>query len=326
MYNVFITRRIPESGINILKQHKNFRVRVSAFDNVLSRKQLLKQIKGCHAVLSMLTDRIDKQFFNAAGRQLKIVANFAVGFDNVDIKEAKRRGVIITNTPGVLTTSVAEHTVALIFAIAKRIAEADRFTRAGKYKGWGPMLLLGTELEGKTVGIVGLGRIGFSVAEKLVRGMGLKVVYNDPHRNTEFEKKYGAQFMKLPALLKACDVVTLHVPLVPATYHLISTKQLRLMKRTAYLINTSRGPVVDEKALERALASRRIAGAALDVFECEPAIDCDVRDDLELKKLDNVVLTPHTASATLEARSKMAELAAKNITAVLSGRKPLTPV
>jgi glyoxylate reductase len=180
-------------------------------------------------------------------------------------------------------------------------------------------------LKGKTIGIVGLGRIGQAVAERAAGGMGMNVVYFDPNKNPAFEKKFNAKRKSLHALLKIADAVTVHVPLLPSTKHLISTKQLTMMKSTAYLINTSRGPVVDEKALTRALKKKKIAGAALDVFECEPAIDCDISDDLEMKTLENVILTPHTASAALEAREEMAEMAAKNLIAVLHGKKPVNP-
>ncbi|HBF67260.1 MAG TPA: D-glycerate dehydrogenase [Candidatus Magasanikbacteria bacterium] len=325
VFTIFVTRNIPGEGIEMLKRNKMFKVRVSTYNGILPRRALLKAVKGCHAVLALLTDRIDEAFFKAAGPQLKIVANYAVGFDNIDVKAAAAHNVVVTNTPGVLTNAVAEFTVAALMALSKHLEGADLFTRSGKYKGWDPNLFLGDELQGKTIGIVGLGRIGYKVAHTMGAGFGMKIIYNDPRINKDFEKKYGAQFMKLPALLKQADYVTLHVPLLPSTHHLISTKEFNVMKKTAYLINTARGPVVDEKALTRALKNRRIAGAALDVFECEPAIDCDMTDTLELKKLDNVILTPHIASATREARNEMSLIVARNIIAVLSGKKPLTP-
>ncbi len=327
MYTIFVTRKIPEAGLQLLKAPKNFRVRVSLSDRLLTKDELKKKVRGVDAILSLLTDTIDGEVLDAAGSQLKIVANYAVGFDNIDLDAAKKRGIVVTNTPGDLVTeAVAEHTFSLIMALAHRIVESDTFTRQGKYKGWEPLLFIGTLLRGKTLGIVGLGRIGISVARRAVHGMGMKVVYFDWRRNKKFEKEYGARSMPtLDALLQSSDVVSLHVPLLPSTRHLMSTKQFAKMKPNAYLINTARGPVVDEKALLIALTKKKIAGAALDVFECEPSIDCDLTDHLALKKMPNVILTPHTASASQEARDQMAELAAKNIIAVLSGKSSLNP-
>ncbi len=327
MQTIFVTRKIPEAGLKLLKAQKNFRVTVSPYDRVLTKDELKKSVKGVDAILSLLTDKIDGDILDAAGAQLKIVANYAVGFDNIDLPAAKQRNVVVTNTPGDLVTeAVAEHTFALIMALAHRIVEADVFTRAEKYTGWEPMEFLGTLLMGKTLGIVGLGRIGVGVARRAVHGMGMRVVYNDQHRNEEFEKEYHAEYMPtLEALLKKADVISLHVPLLPTTRHLMSTKQFGCMKPTAFVVNTARGPVIDEKAMLVALAKKKIAGAALDVFECEPAIDCDLTDHLALKKFPNVILTPHIASASSEARDQMAELAAQNIIAVLSGKAPLNP-
>lgn len=320
-YKIFVTRKIPKIGIDLLKKQKNFIVKVSPHDRVLKRNELLKGVKGCNAILCQLTDKIDEQVLQAAGPQLKIVANYAVGTDNLDKEALKKMRIKASNTPGVLTQAVAEHTFALMLAVTKRIVEADKFTRAGKYKGWAPTLLLGPQLEGKILGIIGLGRIGFSVAQKAVFGMGMKVVYNDLKPNKDFARQYKGKYLKLNQLLKTADIISLHVPLLTATYHLISKKQLKMMKKTAYLINTSRGPVVDEKALWQALKTKQIAGAALDVFECEPNIACSKVHEHEVKKLDNLVLTPHIASATFTARNAMAELAAKNIIAVLNNKK-----
>lgn len=320
-FKIFVTRKIPQVGIDLLKKQKNFQVKISPHDRVLKRNELLKAVKGCDAILCQLTDKIDGQVLQAAGPQLKIVANYAVGTDNLDKEALEKMKIKASNTPGVLTQAVAEHAFALILAITKRIVEADRFTRKGKYKGWAPTLLLGPQLEGKTLGIVGLGRIGFSLAQKAVLGMGMKVVYNDLKPNKDFEKSYRAKYLKLSQLLKTADIISLHVPLLPATRHLISTKQLNLMKKTAYLINTSRGPVIDEKALFKALKNKKIAGAALDVFECEPFFVCSKTEQRDVKNFDNLVLTPHTASATFEARDAMAQLAAKNIIAVLNNKK-----
>lgn len=294
-------------------------------DTIISKKELIDELKkGYDGLLCLLTDKVDAEVMDAGLPRLKIIANYAVGFDNIDIEAGKKRGLMITNTPGPeITESVAEHTFALIIALARRIAEADRFARAEKYKGWAPLLLLGTDIHDKTLGIVGLGKIGFAVAERAVKGFKMKVIYHDPKRNGEFEKEYSAVYKEsLDDLLKEADFVSLHVPLLPSTLHMISDKQLALMKPTAYLINTARGPVVDELALLKALKDKKIAGAGLDVFECEPAIDCVTTDNLELKKMDNVVLTPHTASATIETRQAMSRIAATNIIEALEGRTP----
>lgn len=320
---VFVTRRFPGPGIDMLKK-AGFHVEVYNKDRIIPRRHLLRGIKGKDAVLSFLTDRVDEQFFKVAGPQLKIVANYAVGFDNIDLKAARSRNVIVTNAPGDLVSdSVAEHTFALMMAVTKRVTDSDRYTRRGKYKGWSPTLFIGMMLEGKTLGLIGSGRIGLAVAKRAA-AMGMRVVYTDVKKNPAMTKM-KATFMKIDALLKVADVVSLHVPLLPSTRHMISHRELKMMKPTAYVINTSRGPVVDEKALVFALENKQIAGAGLDVYECEPAIDCDLTDTHSLAKLDNVVLTPHTASAAYEARAQMGEIAASNIIAVLQGKKPLTP-
>lgn len=319
MPTVFITRKIPDSGIKLLKS-KGYVVRVYSGDKPIPRAELLRRVRGADATLSLLTDKIDAAVMDAAGRRLKIIANYAVGFDNVDVKAAAARKIVVTNTPGVLTEAVAEHTFALMMAVARRIPESDVFMRGGRYHGWEPELLLGMELQGKTLGIIGLGRIGFRVAEIAVRGMGMKVTYNDVKPNADFEKQFGGRFLRLDDLLRTSDIVSIHVPLLPTTRHLIDAKKFAMMKKTAILINTSRGPIVDEKALVIALRRRIIAGAGLDVFEFEP------KPAPGLAKLSNVVLTPHTASATHEARQAMSLLAAENIVAVLTGKQPLTAV
>jgi glyoxylate reductase len=319
MPKIFVTRRIPEAGINLLKE-KGYEVEVSDFDGVLPREKLLEKIKGRDAILSLLTDKVDAEFFDAAGPQLKIVANYAVGYDNIDVSEAKKRGIIVTNTPDVLTESVAEHTIALMFALAHRIVEADQFMRDGKYTGWAPMLFLGNDLVGKTLGLVGLGRIGTAVARRLEKGFEMKIMYFDVHRNEDLEKEYGLVYADLKTVLREADFVSIHVPLLPTTKHLIGEEQLKMMKKGAYLINTSRGPVVDEKALVAALKNGVIKGAGLDVYEEEPKMASG------LAELNNVVITPHTASATEETRGAMSELAAKNIIEVLEGREAITPI
>jgi len=320
---IYVTRMIPESGIKKLKD-KGYEVDINSEDKVLSKKELIKalQKKQYNAVLCLLTDTIDKEIFDAVPTA-KIFANYAVGYNNIDVKTAQEKGIIITNTPGVLTETVAEHTFALMLSISHRVSEADRFTRAGKYKGWEPMLFLGSDLSHKTLGIVGLGRIGSRVAYHGVKGFDMKVVYYDVNRNEEFEKEFtstGSAQVKycsnVDDVLKEADYVSIHVPLLDSTKHLINKERLTMMKPTAYLINTSRGPIVDEEALVEALKNKIIKGAALDVFENEPELAKG------LAKLDNVILTPHIASATEETRSKMSDMAADNIIAALENQIP----
>lgn len=319
---IFITRMIPDEGIKMLKKRKNLSVEIYEKDEKIPRKELLNRVKGVDIILSILTEKMDAEVMDAAGPQLKMIANYAVGFDNINLPAAKERGIIVTNAPGPeIVESVAEHTIAMIFGLAHRIVETDQFTRQGKYKGWGPMMFLGTDVVGKTLGIIGTGKIGTGLVKRMYDGFGLKIVYNDVARNPELEKKYKAKFLSKMDLLKQADFVSLHVPLLPSTRHLISTKELKAMKKTAFLINTSRGPVIDENALVRALAKGEIGGAGLDVYECEPLIDCNPRDTYELRKMNNVILTPHTASATVGTRQAMSRQAATNILAFLDGKK-----
>lgn len=314
---VFITRQIPEAGIKKLK-NKGYELTINPLDRVLTKEELIMALQGkdFDAVLCLLTDRIDEEVLAAAGSKIKIFANYAVGVDNIDLKAAQKRKIMISNTPGVLTETVAEFTIGLIFAVTKRIVEADEFIRRGKFVGWAPMLFLGSDLKEKTLGIVGLGRIGIEVARRIHDGFDMKIIYYDVNRNEELEKLYHLEYADLETLLKTADIISIHVPLLPTTRHLIGKKQLEMMKPTAYLINTSRGPVVDEVALGEALRNQVIRGAALDVFENEPALTPG------LAELDNVVLTPHLASASLETRSKMAEMAAENIIAALERKTP----
>ncbi len=315
---IVVSHRIPDNGIELLEDVAD--VEVYDGEGLIPRSELLRRIHGADAVLTMLTDRVDAEFFDAAGPQLKIVANYAVGFDNFDLDEAAKRGIVVTNSPGVLTQAVAEHALALMLAVARRVVEADAYTRDGKYEGWMPLGFLGEPLAGKTLGIVGVGRIGTWLAEIAHRGLGMKILYTDVHHDDELEVKLGATYHTLDVLLRESDVVSIHVPLLPSTHHLIDAHALRQMKPTAILVNTSRGPVVDEAALYHALKERTIFGAGLDVFEHEPKIQHG------LAKLPNVVLTPHIASATLDARASMAEIAATNIRAVLKGHPALNPV
>lgn len=314
---IYITRLVPEAGVKMLKD-KGYEVVVNPEDRVLSKGELIAALKDQNydALFCLLTDKIDAEVIDSFGPQLKVIASMAVGFDNIDVLETKNRGIMVTNTPGVLTDTVAEHAFALMLAISHRIAEADKFTKELKYQGWAPMLMLGNDLSGKTLGIIGLGRIGSRVAHHALKGFEMKVLYYDVNRNEDFEKEFSATFTSLDDLLKQSDFVSIHVPLLDSTRHLINSQNLKLMKQTAYLINTSRGPIVDEEVLAKALADKTIKGAALDVFEFEPKVTP------ELLTLDNVILTPHIASATEETRSKMSALAATNIIEALEGRIP----
>lgn len=318
-HNVFVTRMIPEAGLSLLRARKDISLTVYGKAMSIPRAELLKKVKGATAILSLLTDKMDNEVMSSAGADLRVIANYAVGFDNIDLVEAKKRNLVICNTPGVLNNAVAEHAIALMFAVSKRIAEADAYTRGGKYKGWAPDLLIGSEISGKTLGIIGTGNIGKGVAER-AKGLGMQVVYYDVKKNEELEKSCNAVMMPVDQLLAVADVVSVHVPLLESTKHLIDAAALKLMKKTAYLINTSRGPVVDEKALVAALKKNQIAGAGLDVYEFEPKLSPG------LAKLKNVVLTPHTASATVEARDQMAVLVARAILDVIDGKMPTNTV
>ncbi len=314
---IFVTRKIREAGIKELRA-AGHEVVVSEKDDVLTHEELCAALSArpYEGLVSLLTDRIDEAVL-AAAPHLRIVANYAVGYNNIDLAAAAARGIVVTNTPGVLTNSVAEFTMALMLAITKRVSEADRFTRAGRFEGWAPELLLGADLRGKTLGVVGAGRIGTEVAAMAHYGFGMAIVYHDAAKNEALEARVPATFYaSLDELLPVADVVTLHVPLLPATEHLMNTARLAQMKSSAYLINTARGPVIDEAALVAALQAGTIAGAALDVFEAEPKINP------ELLALENVIATPHIASASAETRDMMAEIVAKNITTFFAGGTP----
>lgn len=281
----------------------------------MPREELLSRLAGKHALVCLLTDTIDQAVLDAAGPSLRIVANVAVGYNNIDVPACRASGVVATNTPDVLTNACADFAWALILAVTRRLGEGERVVRRGEWKGWSLDYMLGMELRGKQLGIAGMGRIGRAVAER-APAFGMTIAYAD-----EYEANIpGAVRMPVDRLLSTSDVVTLHVPMTDATRHLIDQKALTRMKRTAYLINTSRGPVVDEAALAWALRERLIAGAALDVYEREPIVHPD------LLGLENVMLIPHLASATTETRTAMADLAASNVLAVLNGQPPLTPV
>jgi len=257
----------------------------------------------------------------ASGPQLKVISNYAVGYENIDVKTAAARGIIVANTPcPEVNNAVAEHTFSLILSLAHRIVEGDAFVRAKKYKGWDPNLLVGRDLYGMTLGLVGLGGIGKGVAKR-ARGMDMNVLYYDVRRDELFEKEYNATFFSLEEVLMKSDVISLHVPLLPTTHHIINTKTLKLVKKDALLINTARGGVVDQNAVVKALEAKQLGGFALDVFECEPSIDCPSKNGQSLRSFSQVVMTPHIASATLRAREAMARIAAENIIETLSGQE-----
>ncbi len=309
---IFVTRKIPEPGLNILRKYH--KVEINPYDRVLSKPDIIKGLRDKEGLLCLLTDLIDQEMINSAPK-LKIISNYAVGYDNIDIKAAIKRKIIITNTPDVLTDTTAEMAWALLFSVARRIVEADKFTRKSKFKGWAPMLMHGQDITGKTLGVIGTGRIGTAFALKS-KGFKMNVLYYDQVRNIKLEEEVSAKKVELDRLLKESDFISLHVPLLQTTHHLISEKQLKKMKKTTILINTARGPIIDEQALIKALKNNWIFGAGLDVYEHEPKIN------KELFKLDNVVLQPHSASATSETRTKMAIIAAKNMITGLKGMIP----
>ena len=317
---IYITRRINQKGIDLLESHKSLRTTVNPKNKILEREELVRAGRGASALVTLLTDKIDDEVMNAIGSNLKIIANYAVGFDNIDIEAAKRKNIVVTNTPEVMTQAVAEHAMALMLACARRLSEGDNFVKAGKYKRWEPDLLLGPEIAGKTLGIIGIGRIGSSLAQTAYHGFGMKIIYHDINRSEELERNLQADYASLKTLLERSDFVSLHVPLLPSTRHMIGKKEFKLMKDNAILVNTARGAVIDEKALACALKTKQIFAAGIDVFEFEP------KPVGELMELDNIIMTPHIASATHEAREAMSECAAQNVIEVLSGREPLNPV
>src|SRR5829696_2186578 len=293
---VLITRKIPDAGL-----------------------QLLEGFRGAAGILSTVTETVDAELMDAAGDDLKVIANMAVGYDNVDLDAAGERNVVVTNTPEVLNETTADTAFLLLLAAARRLGEAERLLRSGGWEAWGPMQLTGPDVWGKKLGVVGFGRIGQAVARR-ARGFDMEVLYHDQYRNESAEKETGAQYLELDELLRTCDFISVHTPLTPETRHLIGQGELDLMQPTSVLVNSSRGPVVDEGALADALAKRRIFAAGLDVYEEEPEVHP------KLLGLENVVLAPHIGSASIETRDKMAVLAAENLAAVLRGEEPKTPV
>lgn len=313
---IFMTRRIPSKAEEMLRE-AGYEVTVSDKDRVLTRDELKQALaeKQYDAVMTLLTDTIDADVISAMPESVKIITNYAVGYNNIDVAAAHARNIAVTNTPDVLTSTVAEHTVALILTVASRIAEGDRYIREGKFVGWEPLLLLGTDIKGKTLGLIGAGRIGSEVAGILQKGFGMNVIYSDVKKNEALEALCGAKFFAThDEVLRDADIVSIHVPLLPTTHHLMNAERFGQMKKTAILVNTSRGPVVDEQALLQALKAGQIRGVGLDVFEFEPKVTEG------LLGLPNVVVNPHLASATEETRTKMAEMVATNIIEVLEGR------
>lgn len=312
---VLITRKLPEKVLNILQE--KCEVDLNDKDRGLSKKELKRRLRGKNGMLCLLTDIIDKEVIEASSG-LRIIANCAVGFNNIDLEAASARNIMVTNTPGVLTETTADLAWALLMAIARRIVEADKFTRKGKFKEWRLDSFLGEDIYAKTLGIIGMGRIGQAVARRTM-GFGMKVLYTNTKPNREVEKQFWGvrmRYVSLDELLRESDFVTIHTPLTEETRHLIGERELGLMKRTAYLVNTSRGPVVDERALARALKKKKIAGAGLDVYENEPKIT------RELIKTDSVILLPHIGSASTVTRTKMAAMAVSNLLAGLEGKVP----
>lgn len=323
MARIVITNRIPQSAVDLLRAEHD----VDAWEQeeTIPRAECLRRIAGADAVVTLLTDRVDDEFLDAAGEQLQVVANVAVGYNNIDVAACARRGVVATNTPGVLTDATADTAFGLMLMATRRFGEGERIIRSGTPWQWGMFYLLGMDLRGKTLGIVGAGGIGIAMARR-ARAFGMDIVYTSPRdMAADAAAELGARRLELPELLATADVVSLHCPLVPAgqpgsTHHLIDAEALRAMKPSAYLINSARGPIVDEAALVEALRRGEIAGAGLDVFEDEPAVHPG------LLELDNVVLLPHLGSATVETRTAMAELAARNVLRVLAGEPALTPL
>jgi len=314
---VFITREIPETAFQLLKRNK-IPFEYYKKDSPVPRKILLDKVNTCTALISLLTEKIDAELIDSM-LNCKIIANVAVGYNNIDVEYAKKKNIIVTNTPDVLTESTADLTMALALACARRLYEGENLVRSKKFKGWKPKLLLGVELKNKIFGILGAGRIGTAVAKR-AHSFGTKIFYYDRSRHIKLEKQFNAVKVSLRTLLTKSDFVSIHLPLNKLTYHLLNEEKLKLLKNSAILLNTARGEIIDESALCKILEKNRIRAAGLDVYENEPEINP------LLLKLKNVVLLPHIGSATVEARNAMAELAAKNVINVLKGKRPLTPV
>ena len=310
---VYVTRELPSAALDLLAEAAT--VRVWPDELPPPPEVLLAEAADADALLTLLTDRIDAAIMAAAPR-LRVISNMAVGYDNIDVEEANRRGILVTNTPGILTKTTADFAFALLLAAARRVVEADRYTRQARWKTWGPQVLLGQDVYEATLGVVGLGGVGLEVAKR-GRGFGMRVLYCDSTRRPKEERRYGLAYVELDQLLTESDFISLHTPLIPETHHLVGERELALMKPTAVLVNTARGPIVDQRALWRSLKERRIAAAAIDVSEQEP-----IASDDPLLGLDNIIITPHIASASVATRLGMARMAVDNLLTALRGQVP----
>jgi glyoxylate reductase len=319
MSRIVVTGRVPEEAVAVLRDAQHD-VRTWEDDGPVPREDLLRLVEGADALVTLVTERVDAELLDAAGPGLRVVANVAVGYDNIDVPACAERGVTVTNTPGVLEEATADLAMALVLMTTRRLGEAERLVRSGTPWQWGMGLLLGRELRGRTLGVVGLGGIGTATARR-ARAFGMQVLYAGRRdAPADVVAELAARRVELVELLGSSDVVSLHLPYGPATHHLVGADELALLGPTSYLVNTARGPVVDEAALVAALRDGTIAGAGLDVYEHEPQVHPG------LLELENVVLLPHVGSATIETRTEMARLAARNVVAVLAGDGPLTPV
>jgi glyoxylate reductase len=315
---IVVTGKIPEVALEKLK--KSHEVISWGEETPISRDELLKRVSGANVIVSLLTEKIDEEVLTSAGNDLKAVCNVAVGYNNIDVAACKNKNVLVTNTPGVLTDATADIAMALILMTTRRLSEGERVIRNQDPWAWGMFYMLGSSIQNQTLGIVGMGQIGIATALR-AKSFGMKIIYTRRNRLDEkIEKELSAQYVSLDELLQQSDIVSLHCPYSTETHHLISDAQLSKMKKTSYLINTARGPIVNEEALANALINKTIAGAGLDVYENEPKVN------EKLLKLDNVVLLPHLGSATVETRTAMATTAANNAIEILSGNKPLNPV
>ncbi len=311
--NVYVTRPIPGPALKKLQAFANVELRDK--EDIISKEELLSKIKGKDAILSILTDPMDAQVI-AAGDKLKLISNYGAGFDKVDVPAATSKGILVTNTPGALTETTADTTFALMLAAARRLVEGDKLTRECKYEGWGPSFFLGWDVHGKTLGILGMGKIGYAVAKRAIHGFGMKVIYNDRGGKVPEAEALGARAASLDELFKTSDFISLHVPLTAETKYLVNAESIAKMKPNAILVNTARGNVIDQKALAKALKENKIAAAALDVYEDEP------RAPIELIPLSNVILAPHVGSASIDTRSRMSDMAVEAIVDFFSGKKP----
>ncbi|CAG9611660.1 Putative 2-hydroxyacid dehydrogenase [Bacillus rhizoplanae] len=315
MAKILVAGQIPEIGLQLLRGHE---VEMYDKEELIGTEELVKRVQDKDALLSLLSTKVTEEVIDAAPH-LKIIANYGAGYDNIDYKYAVEKDIAVTNTPKVSTEATAELTFAILLAAARRIPEGDTLCRTVGFNGWAPLFFLGREVYGKTIGIIGLGEIGKAVAKR-AKAFGMNIVYTGPSRKYEAEQELEATYVTLEELLQTADFITINCAYNPKLHHMIDEEQFRMMKKTAYIINAARGPIMNEEALAHALETKEIEGAALDVFEFEPRIT------EKLKELKNVVLTPHIGNATIETRDAMAEMAVRNILAVLEGNEPLTPV